>query len=105
MLPQHNVYGGWPRSGEIDIMELVGHEPGRTHGTLHYGRGPGSTEINRSYVLAGGAQFNNEFHVFSLEWKQDQIKWYVDGILFSTVNKADVGAATWPFNEDFFFIL
>lgn len=104
MLPQSNVYGGWPTSGEIDIMELVGHEPGRTHATMHYGPGPGSTSINRSYVLPGGATFNDEFHVFSMEWKQDQIKVFVDGILFSTVNKADVGSATWPFNENFFFI-
>jgi beta-glucanase (GH16 family) len=105
MLPQSNVYGGWPRSGEIDIMELVGHEANKVYGTLHFGPGPGSTQISRSYTLPGGALFNDEFHVFSLEWKLDQIKWYVDGNLFSTVNKPDVGAATWPFNEDFFFIL
>lgn len=104
MLPQNNVYGGWPRSGEIDIMELVGHEPGKSYGTLHFGPGPGSTQISRSYALPGGAIFNEEFHVFSLEWKLDQIKIFVDGNLFSTVNKPDVGAATWPFNEDFFFI-
>lgn len=105
MLPQQNVFGGWPRSGEIDIMELVGHEPGKVYGTVHYGPGPGSTQISRGYTLAGGAAFNDEFHVFSLEWKQDQLKWYVDGNLFSTVNKTDIGAATWPFNEDFFFII
>lgn len=104
MLPQHNVYGGWPTSGEIDIMELVGHDPGKVYGTLHFGPGPGSTQISRGYTLPGGATFNDEFHVFSLEWKVDQIKIFVDGILYSTVNKPDVGSATWPFNEDFFFI-
>jgi beta-glucanase (GH16 family) len=104
MLPQNNVFGGWPTSGEIDIMEMVGHEPNKVYGTLHYGPGPGSTTISRGYTLPGGAVFNDEFHVFSLEWKQDQIKIFVDGILYSTVNKADIGSATWPFNEDFFFI-
>lgn len=104
MLPQNNVFGGWPTSGEIDIMELVGHEANKSHGTLHFGPGPGSTQISRSYTLPGSAVFNDEFHVFSLEWKQDQIKLFVDGNLFSTVNKPDVGSATWPFNEDFFFI-
>ena len=103
MLPQNNVYGGWPTSGEIDIMELVGHEANKSHGTLHFGPGPGSTQISRSYTLPSGV-FNDEFHVFSLEWKQDQIKIYVDNNLFSTVNKADVGSAIWPFNEQFFFI-
>ena len=105
LLPQSNVYGGWPRSGEIDLMELVGHEPGKVYGTLHFGPGPGSTQISRSYTLSGGASFYDEFHVFSIEWKLDQIKWYVDGNLFSTVNKADVGSATYPFNENFFFII
>lgn len=104
MLPQNNVFGGWPTSGEIDIMELVGHEPNKAYATVHYGPGPGSTTINRAYTLTGGATYNDEFHVFSLEWKQDQLKFYVDNNLYSTVNKVDIGAMTWPFNEDFFFI-
>jgi beta-glucanase (GH16 family) len=103
LLPQSNVYGGWPRSGEIDMMEVVGHEPNKTYGTVHYGPGPGSIQISRNYTLPAGT-FNDEFHVFSLEWKLDQIKWFVDGNLYSTVNKADVGSNTYPFNEDFFFI-
>ena len=37
MLPTDEVYGGWPRSGEIDIMEYLGHEPNRVFGTIHYG--------------------------------------------------------------------
>ena len=104
MLPQSNVYGGWPTSGEIDIMELVGHEPNKAYATMHYGPGPGSISINRGYTLPSGV-FNDEFHVFSMEWKQDQIKVFVDGNLFSTVLKADVGANIWPFNEQFFFIM
>ncbi|RYY89021.1 MAG: glycosyl hydrolase family protein [Chitinophagaceae bacterium] len=104
LLPESNVYGGWPRSGEIDLMELVGHEPGKVYGTLHYGPGPGSTQISRGYTLPGGATFNDEFHVFSIEWKQDQIKWLVDGNVFSTVNRADIGSMNWPFNEQFFLI-
>lgn len=103
LLPQNNVYGGWPRSGEIDLMELVGHEPNRTHGTLHYGPGPGSTQFNRSTTLPSGT-FNDEFHVFSLEWKEDQIKWLVDGNVFSTATKAGLNTATYPFNEEFFLI-
>ncbi|HEY6504101.1 MAG TPA: family 16 glycosylhydrolase [Chitinophagaceae bacterium] len=104
LLPQNNVFGGWPSSGEIDLMEVVGHEPNRTHGTIHYGPGPGSTSINRNYTLPSGT-FHDEFHVFSLEWKLDQMKWYVDGNLFSTINKADIGAFNYPFNEDFFMII
>jgi beta-glucanase (GH16 family) len=103
LLPQNNVYGGWPKSGEIDLMELVGHEPNRSHGTVHYGPGPGSTQYNKSYALPSG-KFNDEFHVFSIEWKQDQIRWFIDGVPFSTFTKADAGANTYPFNEEFFLI-
>lgn len=104
LMPEKSVFGGWPKSGEIDLMEVVGHEPNKTHGTLHYGPGPGSTQINRNYTLPSGT-FNDEFHVFSLEWKEDQLKWLIDGNVFSTVNKADLGANNYPFNEEFFVIM
>lgn len=103
LLPQNSVFGGWPRSGEIDLMEYLGHEPNKVYGTLHYGPGPGSIQQNKSFTLSGG-KFSDEFHVFSLEWKQDQIKWFVDGNLYATTNKADVGTQNYPFNEQFFLI-
>lgn len=104
MLPQDNAYGGWPTSGEIDIMEMVGHEPNRTHGTLHYGPGPGSIQYNRNTALASGTLYD-EFHVYSIEWKEDQIKWFLDGNLFSTANRSDLASNTiYPFNEEFYFI-
>lgn len=104
MLPQDNVFGGWPRSGEIDIMELVGSEPAKASATVHYGPGPGSIYISRSHTLSG-TTFNDAFHVFSFEWQQDQMKFYVDNNLFSTVNKADLGANNYPFNEKFYFLI
>lgn len=104
LLPQSNVFGGWPRSGEIDLMEMIGNEPNRSYGTVHYGPGPGSTQISRNYTLSSGL-FNDEFHVFSVEWKLDQVKWFIDGNLFSTVNKADLGSNNYPFNEDFYLII
>ncbi len=103
MLPEPNALGSWPTSGEIDIMELIGSEPEIVHGTVHYGPGPGSTTISRSKRIEGGVQ--NEFHVYSLEWEEDEIRWYIDGSLYSTVNKNDIGTATYPFNEAFYFVM
>lgn len=105
MLPQSEVYGGWPRSGELDIMEYLGHETNKVHGTVHYGPGTnGSIKISREYTLPSGT-FNDDFHVFSIVWDLNEIKWYVDGNLFSTVSKSDMGSNTYPFNEEFFFII
>lgn len=104
MLPQSSVYGGWPTSGEIDIMEVVGHDPSRTHGTVHFGPGPGSTSVNRSTTTAPGT-LHDKFHVYSIIWKEDEIQWLLDGNLFSTFKKSDVPAGMiYPFNEQFYFI-
>ncbi len=103
LLPQNNIFGGWPKSGEIDLMEMIGNEPNKSYGTLHFGPGPGSTQLGRNYALPSGI-FNDEFHVFSLVWKQNQLQWLIDGNLYSTFTNADFGANNYPFNEDFFLI-
>lgn len=104
MLP-NNPSAGWPVSGEIDIMENVGKDPKTTVGTLHYGPGPGSTQYSRSTTI--GNDLGDEFHVYSLEWKEDEIKWFLDGTLFSTAKRSDLmlGGTAYPFNSDFFFII
>jgi beta-glucanase (GH16 family) len=103
LMPESSVYGGWPKSGEIDMMEMLGHEPNKVYGTLHFGPGPGSTQIGKNFTLPAGS-FSDEFHVFSLIWKQDQIQWLVDGNVYGTANKADLGTNNYPFNEQFYFI-
>lgn len=68
-------YGGWPSSGEIDIMEYLGHEPEQVHGTLHMGN---------PHIYRGGkvsledGTFAEAFHDFALEWTPSGMKWYVD---------------------------
>ncbi|TVQ07856.1 MAG: glycosyl hydrolase family protein [Balneolaceae bacterium] len=81
MMPTDDVYGRWPASGEIDIMELVGHEPDVIHGTLHYG--PPHTYTGGSYTLENGT-FNDDFHTFALEWERGEMRWYVDDVLYLT---------------------
>lgn len=95
---------GWPSCGEIDIMELVGTFPGRTHGTMHWKPVTGTnTSKGAEYNLSSG-NFSQQFHVFTIIWTLDMIKWYVDDQLFLTTTKADVGAANYPFNAPEFFI-
>nr|HMP32142.1 family 16 glycosylhydrolase [Saprospiraceae bacterium] len=104
MLPTDNVYGGWPRSGEIDIMEYLGHEPNTIHGTLHFGNlWPNNQSTSKKYVLPEGG-FNENFHVYALEWTDQKFNWYIDGYLFATKTRADVNAQ-WPFDQRFHFLL
>ncbi len=95
---------GWPACGEIDIMELIGTFPSRSHGTMHWKPVTGTnTSKGAEYNLSSG-DFSQQFHVFSIIWSADMIKWLVDDQLFLTTTKADVGAANYPFNAPEFFI-
>lgn len=112
MLPQSSPYGGWPTSGEIDIMEYRGDLISKIDGTLHYGNSfPNNQYDGDPYTLSSG-DFTNSFHLFAVEWEPNAIRWYVDGILFKTetktpnsLNPASNNAVTWPWDQDFFIIM
>jgi hypothetical protein len=96
---------GWPACGEIDIMEMLGHEPNKLYGTAHFGAdGSHHQQSGNSTILSGGDDFNKQFHVFSIDWSQDSIKWYVDDVLYHEVTAASVAPTYWPFNSEQFFI-
>jgi beta-glucanase (GH16 family) len=84
MLPQEDKYGGWPRSGEIDIMEARGQDPNKVLGTLHFGSGwPANTHVSREYVLPRSGS-SADFHVYALEWQPGRIRWLVDDQPYAT---------------------
>ncbi len=93
---------GWPRCGEIDIMELVGHEPNKVHGTAHYDV-QGHKFTGNSFEKTTG-KFSDEFHVFTILWEENSIKWLVDYDLYYQISSSAVGS-TYPFNAPFFFIV
>lgn len=105
MLPTDEVYGGWPQSGEIDIMELIGSEPATIHGTIHFGPlWPNNRQSGESYELHTG-RFSDDFHEFAVEWEPNEIRWYVDGYLYARKTNSDVAPSRWPFDQDFHFLL
>ncbi len=107
MLPTDEKYGGWAASGEIDIMEMVGHEPNKVLGTLHYGgKWPKNTHSGTSFELGTGS-FSDSFHTFATEWEKGEIRWYVDGKLYQTQNKwhSDTAAFPAPFDQRFHLLL
>ena len=85
MLPQDDQYGGWAASGEMDIMEAVnlGGAGGNTiHGTIHYGGSwPNNVFTGDSTVAPNDA--TAEFHIYAIEWDANEIRWYVDGVLYA----------------------
>jgi beta-glucanase (GH16 family) len=106
MLPTDWVYGGWPASGEIDIMELLGQEPWKIYGTIHFG-GPGDhQQAGAQYTLSAGL-FSDGFHVFALEWEINEIRWYVDDSLYETQNNWYSTGQNYPapFDQRFHILL
>lgn len=84
MMPtEEELYGSWPRCGEIDIMEVLGHEPNEAYGTIHYGNP--HQESQGSYIL-NGETFSDDYHVFAVEWEPSEMRFYIDGNLYHTVN-------------------
>lgn len=95
----------WPDSGEIDIMENVGHIPGTVHGTVHGPGYSGGGGIGASYDHPDGGAFTDDFHVFAVDWTPGSITWSVDDVPFNTITSADVGGNPWVYDQEFFMIL
>jgi len=107
MMPTDNVYGGWAASGEIDIMEYLGHDSNTVYGTLHYGGAwPNNVHTGTSHIIASGG-FNDDFHIFTLIWEEGKIQWLVDGELYQTQTSWYTSGANFPapFDQQFHIIL
>ena len=107
MMPsKESTYGSWPVCGEIDIMEILGQDTKTTHGTIHYGN-PHEQQQGK-YVLTDDS-FSDSFHEFILEWEPGEMRFYIDGNLYHTVNdwfseKEFITAYDYPapFNQNFY---
>jgi beta-glucanase (GH16 family) len=96
---------GWPQGGEINIMENIGREPAIAHGTLHGPGYSGADGIGRADTLSSGA-YADDFHIFAVVWRPNEIRWYVDGRQYHRVTPADLPrGAKWVFNHPFFLLL
>jgi beta-glucanase (GH16 family) len=103
MLGDNIATVGWPACGEIDIMENIGKEPARVHGTVHGPGYSGANGVGREYDIASGA-FADTFHVFAIEWEETSIRWFVDGVAYQVISPISLPSA-WVFDHQFFIIL
>jgi beta-glucanase (GH16 family) len=96
---------GWPRCGEIDVMENIGREPAIVHGTLHGPGYSGGSSIGGTYTLASGS-FSDDYHVFAVEWRPGEVRWLVDESEYRRTTPADLPVGTtWVFDHPFFLLL
>jgi beta-glucanase (GH16 family) len=109
MMPSDSVYGGWAASGEIDIVESI-NTATTVYGTIHYGgQWPNNTNSGGSY--ANGTNFSQDFHIYALDWTPDEMRWYIDGVLYYTATSAvwySAGAPAnprAPFDQYFHFLM
>lgn len=94
---------GWPQCGEIDIMEMRGQTPNVILGTIH---GPGysaGNAISGLYALKNG-RFDQDYHVFAVEWTEGQIDFFCDGFLYKRIEKKDV-PGQWVYDHPFYLML
>jgi beta-glucanase (GH16 family) len=104
MLPTDTIYGGWPQSGEIDIMENIGSEPNKVFGTIHYGHD--FWRYDTQYYDVDTIDFSQDFHVYSVIWTEHCIQFQVDGNDVGVPNtRSSVLPTTYPFDQPFHLIL
>lgn len=97
---------GWPKGGEIDIMENVGKEPDQVHGTLHGPGYSGGNPLTSAYTMPDNEAVSDDFHIFGVEWEPGAVRFYVDGELYVTRTPKDVPAGReWVYDHPFFILL
>lgn len=105
MMPQSSVYGSWPKSGEIDIMEHIGSDPRMTSHAVHTALKNGSLG-NNWFTKVYKDSMENKFHIYSILWEPDDILFFIDNVKTATLYRNFTDTSTgWPFDQEFYVIL
>jgi beta-glucanase (GH16 family) len=126
MLGDNISSAGWPKCGEIDILENIGKEPGIVHGSIHGPLATGAaSDLTSAVKLVNGKEFSSDFHIYAVEWNPGSVRFYVDSTPYATftpdssapdsaANPASSSASSdspaaragsWVFDHPFFLIL
>jgi len=118
MMPlSDSAYGGWPRSGEIDIMEMKGRLSRESSSTIHVHPGSGpppSSRYRGANVHFPGTSDITDWHVYGVQWEPESITFLFDGMQHTKINRSQWNTSfyqgkgwpnTAPFDKNFFFIL
>jgi len=107
MLGNDITQNGWPKCGEIDVMENIGREPGIIHGSLH---GPSSvaptSDRTSTIFLPAGQNYADDFHAYAIEWEPGAVRFYLDSNNYATFTEDQwPSGGQWVFDHPFFIIL
>lgn len=97
---------GWPSSGEIDVMEMLGQDPERVYGTVH---GPVSGSSS-GYAVQGDVvsptSLADAFHTYGVIWQPGRITWTLDGTPYASVTPGDLARGQrWVFDGQPFHLI
>jgi hypothetical protein len=101
MMGANFLFAGWPLCGEIDIMELLGHQPNVSYGAVHWNLNGHQSKTN-NFQLDNG-NFSSDFHIFSIIWTPNKLIWLVDNQQFLNLTSSQIGG--FPFDLPQYFIL
>lgn len=104
MLPTDWVYGGWPNSGEIDILEHVGYDQNVVHISVHtkdYHHSVGTQKTAVKKIQGAG----DTFHLYRIDWTPDYMKGFVDDIEIFHFDNEKKDFKAWPFDQKFHWLI
>ena len=104
MLPTDWAYGGWPNSGEIDIMEHVGYDPNKVHITIHTKAYNHTLGTQKSSNIIVNTAFD-AFHLYRIDWAPYGIRGYIDNEKIFEFSNPATGSDHWPFDQRFHLLL
>lgn len=107
MLPEKLEYGAWARSGQIDVMETAGPNPGQVRGGIFHGGQGHYNDYSGGVYAAEEIDLAKDYHVYSVEWQPYEMRWFVDGKLYAMQNRWSSFSADYPapFDKSFYLAL
>lgn len=98
-LGDFSVFGGWPECGEIDILEYWGYNAPVNHTNLHTGYSNWQNNVDRPNHSTSYVQNDNDFHTYTMEWYENRLDFFFDGVKYWSYSKLDDSVQKWPFNQ------
>ncbi len=105
MLPSDNIYGEWPNSGELDIMENVGFDPDKIHCNIHTGAYNHKMGTNKGNTVTAPSAPSQDYHLYSMIWDAEKVIFYFDNEQVFRFDNEHKSFKEWPYDQKFHLLL